>query len=62
MIWQAAQIILCDLRSKGYTNVALYAQSNVSLNGGPLRSFVDPKADFATISWHPFQRSTWILD
>ncbi|MBT1707858.1 HTTM domain-containing protein [Fulvivirgaceae bacterium PWU5] len=62
MIWQAAKIILRDLRSKGYTDVALYVQSEVSLNGGPLRPFVDPKADFATISWRSFQRSTWILD
>jgi vitamin K-dependent gamma-carboxylase len=62
MIWQAAQIILRDLRAKGYTDVSLYAHSKVSLNGSAPRTYIDPQADFAKISWEPFQRSAWILD
>jgi vitamin K-dependent gamma-carboxylase len=62
MIWQAAQIILRDLRAKGYTDIALYAHAEVSLNGSPVKTYVDPKADFAKIAWEPYKRSPWILD
>jgi hypothetical protein len=62
MIWQASQIVLRELRAQGHEDIALYAQSSVSLNGGPWKPLIDPSADFARISWKSFERSEWVLD
>lgn len=60
-IWQFAQHLKKEYAQKG-ENVSVYAEnSKVSVNGKPLRTFIDPKTDLANAPWHFFKHNDWIL-
>ena len=60
-IWQFAQHLKREYAEKG-EHVSVYAQnSKVSINGKPLRAFIDSKVDLANEPWHHFKHHEWIL-
>lgn len=60
MLWQLAQRIKKIEAAKG-KDVAVYMNSEVSVNGSSYYPFIDPKVDIAAEEWHPFKHSEWIL-
>lgn len=61
MIWQFSRFLEQDYARQGYADVAVYAISQVSLNGSPLYPFIDEQVDLTTVDWQPFQHADWIL-
>ena len=60
-IWQFAQYLKKEYAEKGQ-EVSVYAKnSKVSINGRPLRAFIDPKVDLANTEWDYFWHNEWIL-
>ncbi len=60
-IWQFAQHLKEEYASKGQ-DVAVYAMnSKVSVNGKPVRAFINPKTDLANEKWNHFKHHDWIL-
>jgi hypothetical protein len=60
-IWQFAQRLKKDYILNGQ-NVSVYAvNSKVSINGKPLRAFIDPNVDLANEPWSHFKHHEWIL-
>lgn len=59
MIWQMAQRIKMDFFEKGI-NVAVYANSYVSINGRNSVQLIDETVDLANESWNYFGASSWI--
>jgi len=60
MIWQTAQRIKQHFAQQ-HTDVAVYAHTRVSINGGPYRDLIDPKVDLAAAEWDYFFHCPWIL-
>lgn len=60
MIWQMAQIIKKEYADKGL-DVAVYADSWVSINGREYSMFIDDSVDLASVSWSYFGHNEWIL-
>lgn len=60
MIWQMAQVIKKEYADKGI-DVAVYADSWVSVNGREYSMFIDDSVDLASISWNYFGHNEWIL-
>ncbi|KUF37894.1 hypothetical protein AV926_01490 [Myroides marinus] len=61
MIWQMAQYIKKEYKTKGQ-EVEVYAESYVSINNRELSRFVDPNIDLGAVSWNYFTHCEWILD
>lgn len=61
MIWQMAQRIKNEYKAKG-ENVAVYAESYVSINNRELSKFVDSTVDLGAVSWDYFSHCEWILE
>ncbi|WP_413511164.1 HTTM domain-containing protein [Myroides odoratus] len=61
MIWQMAQYIKEDYANQGI-DVAVYADSWVSINGRSYSRYIDEKTDLASTPWNYFSHSEWILD
>ncbi|MEA1786500.1 HTTM domain-containing protein [Arenibacter sp. GZD96] len=59
-MWQFAQYLKKEYRKVGQ-EVAVYVVSDVSINGKPARTFIDPKVDLASVPWHHFKHNDWIL-
>lgn len=60
LIWQFAQFLEEKFARAG-KDVAVYAGSKVSVNGGPYYQFIDPKVDLAAEEWKHFEHHDWIL-
>ena len=60
MIWQFAQRLEAIYAEKG-REVEVYVDCQVSINGRPLKRFIDPKVDLAAEEWQHFSHSEWIL-
>lgn len=60
MMWQFAQRLKQDFKKKG-EDVAVYVESKVSVNGKPYKIFINPDIDMASVEWHVFNHSDWIL-
>src|SRR5690606_38228508 len=60
MIWQFAQR-LEQLYAEEGREVAVYVDCQVSINGRPLKRFIDPKVDLTAEEWQHFSHSEWIL-
>ncbi len=61
-IWQFAQYLEKQYAEKGIP-ISVYAvNSRVSINGRPLRAFIDPKVDLANAKWDYFWHNEWILE
>ncbi len=61
MIWQFSRFLEQDYARQGYADVAVYAMSQVSLNGSPLYPFIDEQVDLTAVDWQAFQHADWIL-
>lgn len=59
-IWQFAQRLRKEYARQG-KDVAVYVKSKVSINGRPMRPFIDPKTDLASEPWRHFKHHEWIL-
>ncbi|MDT7828458.1 HTTM domain-containing protein [Pricia sp. S334] len=60
-IWQFAQYLKKEYAAQG-TDISVYAvNSKVSINGRPMRAFIDPKVDLAVAKWDYFWHNEWIL-
>ena len=60
MIWQTAQIIKQDYRSRGI-DISIFVDSKVSVNKKPKLPLIDPNVDFAKAEWNYFTHNDWIL-
>ncbi|MFP9097870.1 HTTM domain-containing protein [Flavobacterium sp. RHBU_24] len=60
MIWQTAQRIKKYFATQG-KDVAVYADSHISINHGPYRTLINPETDLATAKWDYFFHNEWIL-
>jgi hypothetical protein len=60
LIWQFAQRLKQEYEVEG-KDIAVFANSNVSLNGHPSKPLIDPKVDLASVPWEPLNHSVWIL-
>lgn len=60
MIWQAAQYIHKHFAKQG-KNVAVYADTRVSINNGPYFTLINPETDLAAAKWDYFFHCDWIL-
>lgn len=59
-IWQFAQRLKNEYQKQG-VEVAVYVNSRISINGGPLQLFINPKTDLARQPWNYFRHNDWIL-
>lgn len=60
MIWQFAQRLKEEYKTKGYDVSVFVTDSRVSINGGPWEAFVKPNIDIAAQPWHYFSHEPWI--
>lgn len=60
MIWQMAQRIKRYYAETG-KDVAVYADTRVSINGRPYLRLIDPETDLAAAGWNYFFHSDWVL-
>jgi hypothetical protein len=60
IMWQFAQRLKEEYAQKGI-NVAVYVHANISVNGRPFQTFVNPDIDIAALEWEAFKHSDWIL-
>jgi vitamin K-dependent gamma-carboxylase len=60
MIWQMAQKIKKEYNAKG-RDVAVYADTWVSINKKPAKMLIDPNVDLATAKWDHIKHNKWIL-
>lgn len=60
MIWQMAQRLKKHFAEKG-KDVAVYANTLVSINNGPYRRLIDPETDLTIADWNYFSHSDWVL-
>lgn len=60
MIWQTAQLIKQHYKKQG-KNVSVYADTKVSINGGPYERLIDEKTDLAAAKWNYFFHCPWVL-
>ena len=60
MVLQYAHYLANELRKQGHENVAIYADSRVSLNGRKLEPLIDPAVDLAK-QQRSLRHAKWIL-
>ncbi|WP_298531720.1 HTTM domain-containing protein [uncultured Algibacter sp.] len=60
VIWQFSQRLKEKFKKDGQ-DVAVYVESRVSVNGKPSKAFINPDIDIASVEWHVFKHSPWIL-
>ncbi|MEO1513595.1 MAG: HTTM domain-containing protein [Bacteroidota bacterium] len=61
MILQFAHLLRDQYHEKGMTEVAVYADIRVRLNGRRAQQYVDETVDLAKVEWSFFEPSEWIL-
>lgn len=59
-IWQMAQIIKREFAKKG-TEVSIFVNSEVSINGEKQKTLINPETDMASAKWNYFFHNEWIL-
>ncbi|WP_282055491.1 HTTM domain-containing protein [Maribacter luteus] len=60
-IWQFSQHLRQEHQAKG-DSISVYAlNSKVSINGKPLKAFIDPKVDLANEKWDHLKHHEWIF-
>ena len=61
MIWQFSQFLEQEYQKQGYSDVAVYATAQASLNGSDLMPLTDGTVDLTAVDWHPFRHAAWIV-
>ncbi|MDD3003671.1 HTTM domain-containing protein [Flavobacterium sp.] len=59
-IWQMAQMIKKEFEAKNQ-DVAVYVDSEVSINQGNYYTFINPEVDLSSVKWNYFLPNDWIL-
>ncbi len=59
--WQYAQRLKKDFSKKGFPGVEVYAIDSVSLNRSSYQPLINPAVNIASVKWHPFRHSEWIV-
>jgi vitamin K-dependent gamma-carboxylase len=62
MIWQFAQHLKQHYHKKGISDLGIFVESQVSINGGEMRPYIDSEIDLANVKWSYFGHQKWILD
>ncbi len=63
VIWQFAQFLKKKYKEEEQKDIEVYAvNSRVSINGKPMRTFIDPTQDLAAVKWSHFKHSSWITN
>ncbi|AXG73577.1 hypothetical protein DVK85_04765 [Flavobacterium arcticum] len=60
MLWQTAQRIKKHFKADGF-DVAVYVTSKAGINGAPMKTLIDEKADLAAADWDYFFHNDWIV-
>ena len=61
MIWQMAHYIKEDYKKQGKTNVMVFVDTKVSVNGSEYYQFTNPKVNLANTNWSYFGHQGWIM-
>lgn len=61
LIWQFSQRLKAIYEMKGETDVSVYVDCWISINGKPYKQLINPEVDIAAVSWPIFKHSNWIL-
>ncbi|RNC87930.1 MAG: HTTM domain-containing protein [Winogradskyella sp.] len=59
-IWQFVQRLKKQFDEEG-KNISIYATCYVSVNGKPLKRFINPEVDLAKVDWNYFEHNDWLL-
>ncbi|WP_062061716.1 HTTM domain-containing protein [Aquimarina longa] len=59
-IWQFAQYLKKEYARKG-KEIAVYVDSEVSVNGKERKTLINPNVDMASVSWNYFTTNPWII-
>jgi vitamin K-dependent gamma-carboxylase len=62
MIWQFAQHLKKQYQKNGVCDLEIYVESQVSINGGEMRPYIDSEVDLANVKWNYFGHQAWLLD
>lgn len=60
VIWQFAQHLKKEFSKEG-KDIQVFVSAFVSVNGRPMKQLVNPEVDLASVKWHPFKHSDWLL-
>ncbi|WP_370478921.1 HTTM domain-containing protein [Tamlana flava] len=60
VIWQFAQHLKEKYKAEGQ-DIAIYVDCEISINGKPSETLINPNADLANVPWDIFKHSNWIL-
>ncbi|TYP76135.1 HTTM domain-containing protein [Aquimarina intermedia] len=59
-MWQFAQRVKAAYATQD-RDVAVYVDSEISINGKPRKKFIDPEVDLASVPWNYFTTNPWII-
>lgn len=62
MMWQLAQILEQQFMEDGMNDVAIYVDSELSVNGREFEQFTKPDVDLTEVDWKTFGNQPWLLD
>lgn len=60
VIWQFAQHLKEKYKAEGQ-DIAIYVDCEISINGKPSETLINPNANLANVPWDIFKHSNWIL-
>jgi len=61
MLWQYVQYLKQVYAEKGMTDISIYAEGRVSLNGSLAKPLYDQRYDMAKAKWNAFGENEWVL-
>lgn len=61
MLWQFVQRLKEDYTKQGKSDISIYAQSQVSLNGSAYKPLYDERFDLAKAEWKPWRTADWLV-
>ncbi|GGK73192.1 HTTM domain-containing protein [Rufibacter glacialis] len=61
LIWQYSQFLKNKYQTLGYSQVKVFAHTQVSLNRRPHQLLVDSTVNLAAVPWSPHRPSPWVL-
>lgn len=60
ILWQFCQRLEAEYAAKG-EKIEIYVDCKISVNGRPMKTFIDPEVDMAAAQWDYFFHNEWIL-
>ncbi|WP_188460819.1 HTTM domain-containing protein [Marivirga lumbricoides] len=59
--WQYVQYLKEEYAKEGLTEVEIYAEGKVGLNGKKRTALYNPNVNLAAVEWQPFKSAEWLL-